>query len=131
MKNIDDETLTFLLKHGHIDREELLKRGLDPSQPLKYTEIVDHLAKILRTERWFPRHWRPEAEGETIYEMIIIERRSRFFFLCHVQRHSPTDPTRLAERRQRIFFSARSAARFYLKYDFGLPGNLDGWKVIP
>jgi hypothetical protein len=37
----------------------------------------------------------------------------------------------LAERKQRIFFCAKSVARFYLKFDFGLPnGTLDGWKVV-
>jgi hypothetical protein len=131
MKNIDDETLTFLLKHGHLDQHELLKRGLDPSKPLKFIEVVKYLAKVLQKEKWFPRYWKPEAEGEAIYEMIIIERRLPFLFICHVQRHSSLNPTLLVERKQRIFFSANSAARFYLKYDFGLPnGRLDGWKVV-
>ncbi len=131
MKNIDNETLTFLLKHGHLDQQELLERDLDPSKPLKYADVVDHLARILQAEKWFPRYWEPESAGEAIYEMIIVERKMPFLFICHVQKHSPLDPTLLVERKRRIFFSARSVARFYLKYDFGLPGNLDGWKVIP
>ena len=131
MNGIDDETLTFLLKHGHLDQQELLKRGIDSYQTLKYADVVDHLAKVLQTEKWFPRYWEPESAGEAIYEMIIVERKLPFLFICHVQRHSPLNPTLLAERKQKIFFSARSAARFYLKYDFGLPGNLDGWKVVP
>jgi len=131
MKNIDDDTLTFLLKHGHLNQQELSERGLDSSKPLKYADVVNHLAKVLQTEKWFPRCWEPEAAGEAIYEMIIVERKLPFLFVCHVQRHSPLDPTLLVERKRRIFFSARSVARFYLKYDFGLPGNLDGWKVTP
>ena len=132
MKNIDDETLTFLLRHGHLDQQELLKRDIDSSQPLKFNDVVNHLAKVLQTEKWFPRFWEPEVEGEVIYEGIIVERKHPFLFVCHVQRHSPMNPTLLAERKLRIFFSARSVARFYLKFDFGLPnGNLDGWKVIP
>jgi hypothetical protein len=132
MKNIDDETLTFILKHGHLDQQEILKRGLDSSQPLKFRDVVNHLAKILQSEKWFPRFWEPEAAGEAIYEGIIIERKLPFLFICHVQRHSPMNPTLLAERKSRIFFSAKPVARFYLKFDFGLPrGHLDGWKVIP
>jgi hypothetical protein len=130
MKNIDDETLTFLLKHGHLDLQELLKHGVHPSRPLKLNDVVNHLAKVLQNEKWFPRYWEPEAEGEAIYEGIIVERKLPFLFVCHVQRHSPMNPTLLAERKSRIFFSAKSVARFYLKFDFGLPGNLDGWKVV-
>ncbi len=131
MNGIDDETLTFLLKHGHLDQQELLKRGIDPYQPLKYADVVDHLAKVLQTEKWFPRYWEPASAGQAIHEMIIVERKLPFLFICHIQRHSPLDPTSLIERQRRIFFSAKSVARFYLKYDFGLPGNLDGWKVVP
>jgi hypothetical protein len=131
MKNIDDETLTFLLKHGHLDQQEKLKRGLDPSEPLKYADVVNHLAKVLQNEKWFPRYWEPEAEGEPIHEGIVVERKLPFLFICHVQHHSPMNPTLLAGRTSRIFFSARSVARFYLRFDFGLPkGNIDGWKVI-
>ena len=130
MKNIDDETLTFLLRHGHLNQQELLNHGLDSSQPLKFNDVVNHLAKVLKNEKWFPRYWEPEAEGDAFYEGIIVERKLPFLFICHVQHHSPMDPTLLAERKSRVFFSARSVARFYLKFDFGLPGNLDGWKVI-
>ena len=131
MKNIDDETLTFLLKHGHLDRQELLKRGIDSDQPLKYAEVVNHLAKVLQKQEWFPRFWEPEAEGEAIYEGIIVERKLPFLFVCHVQHHSPLNPTLLAGRKSRTFFFARSVARFYLKFDFGIPnGTLDGWEVV-
>jgi len=131
MKDIDDETLTFLLRHGHLNQQELLNRGLDSSQPLKFNDVVNHLAKVLKNEKWFPRYWEPEAAGEAIYEGIIVERKFPFLFICHVQHHSPINPTLLAERKSRIFFSAKSVARFYLKFDFGLPrGHIDGWKVI-
>lgn len=128
---MNDETLTFFLKHGHLEQQELLRRGLHPSYPLKFNEVVKHLTKILQAEKWFPRYWEPEADGEAIYEGIIVERMLPFLFICHMQRHSPTNPTLLAERKTRIFFSAKSAARFYLKFDLDLPGDLDGWKVIP
>lgn len=131
MKNIDDETLTFLLKHGHLDRQELLKRGLDSSQPLKFNDIVNLLAKVLQAKKWFPRYWESEAQGEAIHEGIVVERKLPFLFICHIQHHSPLNPTLLAGRTSKIFFSARSAARFYLKFEFGLPkGTLDGWKII-
>ena len=131
MGHIDDETLTFLLKHGHLDQQELSRRELDRSHPLKYKDVVDHLVKVLLQETWFPFHWKPEAKGEPIHEGIFVERKYPFLFICHVQRHSPLNPTLLVERRSRIFFSARSAARFYLKFEFALPrGTIDGWKIV-
>jgi hypothetical protein len=30
----------------------------------------------------------------------------------------------------RVFSSAKDAARYFLKWDLHLPGDLDGWKVI-
>ena len=131
MHGIDDETLTFLLKHGHLDQQELLKRGIHSYHPLKYADVVDHLAKVLQNEKWFPRYWQPEAEGEPIHEGIVVERKFPFLFVCHVQHHSPMNPTLLAGRTSRIFFSAKSVARFYLRFEFGLPkGSIDGWKVV-
>lgn len=128
---MDDETLTFLLRHGHLGRQELLKRGLDSSQPLKFNDLVNHLAKVIQQATWFPHYWQPEADGEAIYEGIVIERKLSFLFICHSQHHSPLNPTLLAGRGSRIFFSAKSAARFYLEFDFAIPGKtLDGWKVI-
>jgi hypothetical protein len=129
---MDDKTLTFLLKHGHLDMQERIRRNIWPHPPLKLNDVVKHFAKVLQTETWFPHYWKPEVEGEPIYEGVVVERKLPFLFVCHVQRHSPINPTLLAERKLRIFFSAKAVARFYLKFEFGLPGgDLDGWKVVP
>ncbi len=127
---MDSEILTFLLKHGHLDMQERFKRNIWPHPPLKFNDLVNHLAKVLQSENWFPHFWRPEEKGESIYEGIIIERKSPFLYICHVQRHSPINPFLLAERTAKTFFFSKSAARFYLKYDLCLPGDLDGWQVI-
>jgi hypothetical protein len=45
-------------------------------------------------------------------------------------RAHPIKPHLLAESTERVFSSAEDVARYYLKWDLHLPGDLDGWKVI-
>ena len=42
----------------------------------------------------------------------------------------PLHPHVLADRGFSVFFSAKAAARHYLKWELNLPGDLDGWKVV-
>jgi len=36
----------------------------------------------------------------------------------------------LAEQTEKVFSSSQDAARYYLKWDLNLPGDLDGWTVV-
>jgi hypothetical protein len=128
---VDAETLTFLLGQGHLNMQERTERGLWPHPPLKFDDVLRHLVQVLQTERWFPPAWRPAVPGEPVYEGGAIERRSSFRYVYHWQRSHPLNPCLLAEQGDKVFGSAKAAARHYLKWDLHLPGDLDGWKVIP
>jgi len=127
---MDSETLTFLLRRGHLNMPERIERGLWPHPPLRYSDVVRHLAQVLRSEKWFPREWNPAVPGEPICEKGVIERKARWLYIYHAQRHHPLNPRLLAEEAKKIFISPEAAARHYLKWDMNLPGDLDGWKVV-
>ena len=127
---MDKKTLTFLLSGGHLSMAERMERGIWPHEPLKYSDVVRQLASIIRSQKWFPCEWQPAVPGESIREGGVIERKTGFLFIYRCQRHQATHPTILAEQSKKIFFSAKSMARFYMKWDLALPGDLDGWKVI-
>ena len=127
---MDAETLTFLLRGGHMSMPERIERGLWPHPPLEFSEVVRHLAEVLRAGRWFPREWMPAMPGEFVWERGVIERKARWLYIYRTQRHHPLNPTVLAEQGSKIFLSPRGAAKHYLKWDLNLPGDLDGWKVI-
>ena len=127
---MDSETLTSLLRGGHLNVPERINRGLWPHPPLKLSEVVAHLAKVLESERWFPREWKPAIPGEAVWEGGVIERQSPSRYVYRTQRHQAANPAVLAEQMERVFSSSADAARFYLKWDLSLPGDLDGWKVV-
>lgn len=128
---MDAETLTFLLRHGHINVPDRIARGLWPHPPIPFEDVVAHLCAVIRSTRWFPWPFCPWQPGEAVAEGGVIERQSDHRFVYHYQRPHPTNPYVLAERSEKFFRSAEAAARHYLKWDLYLPGNLDGWKVIP
>jgi hypothetical protein len=111
---MDSEALTFLLRGGHLNMPERKARGLWPHPPIKFSEIVHHLTKILETEQWFLLEWRPAVPGEFVGEYGVIERQSPTRYIYRVQRHHPIHPTVLAEQTEKVFKSAEAAARYYL-----------------
>ena len=128
---MDVVTLTFLLGHGHLNMQERVERGVWPHPPLKFDDVLRHLVQVLETEQWFPPAWRPAVPGEAICEGGAIERQSSSRYVYHWQRSDPLNPCLLAEQGETAFTSAEAVARHYLKWDLHLPGDLDGWKVIP
>jgi hypothetical protein len=127
---MDEESLTMLLRGGHINMPERIARGLWPHPPLSFSEVLAHLIKLLNQDRWFPREWRPHREGEPVDERGTVERQGLDRYVYRAARHHPIQPHVVAESTERVFSSAEDAARFYLKWDLHLPGDLDGWKVI-
>ncbi len=127
---MDEETLTTLLRGGHINMPERIERGLWPHPPLRFSEILSHLTRLLRQHRWFPREWQPHCEGEPVNEGGTIERQGLDRYVYRAARAHPIQPYILAESTERVFSSAEGAARYFLKWDLHLPGDLDGWKVI-
>jgi len=126
---MDANTLTFLLRGGHMNMPDRIERGLWPHPPLKFEDVVRHLTRVLESEQWFPCEWKPARPGKLVRDGGIIECRP-WSDVYHFQRAHPLNPTILADSRQRVFGSAEEAARCYLKWDLNLPGDLDGWKVV-
>ena len=127
---MDSETLTFLLRGGHLSMPERIERGLWPHSPLQFSVVVRHLAQVLKSEKWFPRQWKAAVEDESVWEGGVIERKSQRLYVYRAQRHHPINPNVLAEQTKKIFLTPEGAARYYLKWDLNLPGDLDGWKVV-
>ncbi len=119
---MDSETLTHLLRGGHIDMPERIRRGLWPHPPLRLDDVVRHLVILVERHAWFPGTIeqvgldRPEADGG-----MTIENRGTGEFVCHF-----ADRSRHVRKR---FRSPAEAAEFYVARALHLPGNLDGWRV--
>jgi hypothetical protein len=127
---MDAETLTFLLRGGRLSMSERIERGLWPHPPLKLGELVRHLARVIESERWFPRPWQPAVPGKPVWEGGVIERVSPTKYIYRNQHHHPIQPTLLAGQTEKVFRSSKKAAAYYLKWDLNLPGDIDGWQVI-
>lgn len=123
------EILTALLRGEHLSMTERERLGLLPVEILDYAEVRDHLAEVIRATEWFPAPLEELSPGEPVDEHIIIQRLGRHRFVCHARRHAALDPTLLAEESHRRFWSARAAADYFLRWEHGLPGSLDGWTV--
>ena len=108
---------------------ERIHRGIWPHPPLSFSEVLAHLTKLLSQQRWFPREWRPHREGECVHEGGTIERQGLVRYVYRAARAHPAQPQVVAESTERVFCSAEDAARYFLKWDLHLPGDLDGWKV--
>jgi len=124
------EILTALLRGEHFTTEERAALGLLPEEVLDYGEVVDHLTSIISNTEWFPREYEAHVPGRCVDERIVIQRLGRHRFVCHARRHLAIRPTVLADEVHRKFWSARRAAKYYLRWERGLPGDLDGWKVV-
>ncbi len=128
---MDSETLTLLLRQGHLDMKTRIERGIWPHPPLKYDDVLQHLIKVIEKETWFPRIWEAAVTGKAVKEGGVIERQSPNKYIYHSQRHLASNPYILAEEGHTEFDTAEAIAKHYLKWDLHLPGDLDGWEVIP
>lgn len=120
---MDDDTLTYLLKGGHINVPDRIKKGIWPHPPLNYEDVLSHLAKVIEVIEWFPCDLSKGKEG------IVIQKKGNNF-ICHALHYSAFGPPIVSERNQTKFKTSIEAANFFLKWDLHLPGDLDSWKVI-
>jgi hypothetical protein len=127
---MDSETLTYLLRGGHIDMPDRVARGLWPHPPLKFEEVLALLTELLEEHEWFPRETHAHREGESVDERGAIQRVSSGRYVYRLSRAHPSEPLVLAQTAEHVFPSARAAAGYFLKWDLNLPGDLDGWKVV-
>src|ERR1700726_662431 len=123
---MDEETLSMLLRGGHMNMPERVARGLWPHPPLRFSEVLAHLAKLLDQHRWFPPEWNPHREGAPVNEGGTVERlRPDRYVYCATRAH-PIQPQVVAQSTERVFSNAEDAARYFLTWDMHLPGDLDG-----
>jgi hypothetical protein len=127
---MDEETLTLLLRGEHINMPQRIARGQWPHPPLRFSEVLLQLTKLLDQNRWFPREWRAHREGESVDERGTIERQRPDRYVYRAARAHPIQPCILADSVEHVFSGAEDAARYFLKWSLHLPGDLDGWKVI-
>jgi len=127
---MDSESLDYLLKGGHYNVPDRIARGIWPHAPLQMTDLVTHVVSALDRERWFPHEWVPRKDGEMIDDVIVIERQTPDRFVVRSRRASVYDLRRIGEQSEKVFSTGAEAARFYLKWELNLPGDLDSWKVI-
>jgi len=127
---MDAESLTHLLSGGHYSMPERVARGIWPHPPLAFDDLVEHLAQVIQTRKWFPRELEPHKPGEAVDERGCIERVASRRYLYHSRRGYAHDPWTVAESSKTSFTTAHDAARHYLKWSLNLPGDLDSWKVV-
>ena len=60
---MNDETVLYLLRGGHISMDERTKLGIWPHAPLRLGDLTRFLAAVLERERWFPCPYEPEPAG--------------------------------------------------------------------
>lgn len=127
---MDAESLTQILSGHHFNMIERRDRGIWPHPPIPLQEIVQHLVALLETREWFPPPLVPAQPDGPVADCTAIVCRTDGTFAVHVQR-SGSHPYILAGQGVRIFDRAEDAAAAFLKAEFRLPGDLDGWKVVP
>lgn len=127
---MDDATLTRLVQGEHLSMDERIKLGLWPHPPIPIDVVIRVAVKALMETGYFPRRPVQTPVNAAIPEQGTIERVGPDHFIYKSQRSFPTKPNAVADSIERSFDNADDAARFYLKWDLHLPGDLDGWKVV-
>ena len=124
------DILTRLLRGEHLNMEQRAELGVWPHPPLRYADVLRHLAELLATEASFPRPWIAWQTGQVVHEGGVIERLGPDRFRYRAQRADAIRPQILAQTIEEHFSSAEAAAAHYLRWDLHLPGDLDGWQVV-
>jgi hypothetical protein len=128
---VDNDTLLFLLKGGHLSMPDRIARGAWPHTPLSFDAVANYLAAVLeQSEPWFLYRWEPEHPGQTVREGGTIERQENHQYVYRDSAAHPLSPTTLNRFVETAFSNAHDAAVHYLRWDLHLPGDLDGWKVV-
>jgi hypothetical protein len=126
---MDSATLTFLLRGEHRSMPDRIDRGLWPHAPFAFDQVVNDLAAVLATGRWFPFQGREAEPERAISEWRVVERRPADHFVCCAQSFNPSDPRDAPARSESSFRTPEEATRWYWRWALHLAGDLDGWKV--
>ena len=125
---MDANMLTEVLAGRHFNMEERFARSAWPHEPLRFEDVVTHLAAVLKERHWFPDPWLERLPGSPVADRTVVEREGTRRYVVRFERSGPW--MNLAEAGERVFRTPEEAAEFYLRAELHLPGDLDGWKVI-
>ena len=126
---MDDATLLEILSGRHFNMHERVERGIWPHPPIAFAHVVHVLARVIQEQEWFPRAYQPGLRGQWVPDVTAIENCGAGCFRVHYQRAGALGNT-IAAQGAREFSSAAEAVVFFLKAEFHLPGDLDGWQVV-
>ena len=125
-----DKNIVLLLLGGqHLSIPERIELGIINHPPLEFEELVKILADTVSSQIWFPYPLQLHKEGTPVQERAVIEKISKNKFIYHQQRTYANNPFTVAEEIERVFKNPEKIARYYLKHELNLPGDLDGFKV--
>lgn len=127
---MDNDTLLFLLKGGHMDMPTRIAKKLWPHPPLLLSECIDVLLDFLKSNKYFPVSWVEKKNGELIGDLMIVEKVDENNFLCKYRYSDPVNLLKISSIGEKAFKSGYEAAKYYLQHELYLPGDLDGWKVV-
>jgi hypothetical protein len=83
---MDVNTLTQILEGHHFSMPDRIALGAWPHEPLQFTYLVQHLAKVIASREWFPKPFRAATPGEFVADVTVIERKNPRSYVVHVQR---------------------------------------------
>lgn len=126
---MDNETLLFLLKGGHMDMPTRIEKRLWPHPPLRIKQCVSVIMSALNNTSCFPSCWVERKNGELIDDFSCIEKTTDNKFIYHYREASPYNLKLISVNEQKKFNTAEEAIKYYLHHELHLPGDLDGWKV--
>lgn len=74
---MDKDSLTEILSGHHLNMPERVARGIWPHPPLRFGDLVRHLAEIVSSQQWFPAPFVAATPGEFVADVTAIERRGQ------------------------------------------------------
>ena len=90
---MDNGTLLFLLKGGHLSMPDRIACGAWPHPPLSFAAVANYLATVLEQNgAWFPYQWEPHREGQPVREGGTIERQNNDRYVYRSAAAHPVSP---------------------------------------
>ena len=116
---MDPDTLTQILEGHHFSMPDRIALGAWPHQPLQFSHLAQHLAKVIASREWFPKPFRAAAPGEFVADVTVIERKNPRSYVVHVQRSGASGLT-VATASMDAFSNPEDAAAFFLRTEHRL-----------
>ena len=126
---MNDEILLNILSGHHynmVDRREL---GVWPHTTISMCRCISVIQKSLLEKKYFPRKYKSPTPGKNVGDVMAIEVVEEGRYILHSHIASQYNLAAISEESHVLYETAESVIREYLKWELGLPGDLDGWKV--